>query len=168
MERLWAPWRAEYIRNTCAQKNDGCLFCFLKECRTDQENLILYRGKKGFIVMNRFPYNSGHLMVAPYRHTANLQDLNDEEVRAIFNLIKKCVLALTREYQPQGFNIGANLGAVAGAGVTGHIHFHIVPRWQGDTNFMPLLAETKVISEHLTSTYNRLYQHFKKDKGKSR
>ncbi len=160
MKKLWAPWRAEYIRVACAEKQGHCLFCFLKDSRSDLENLVLYRGKNGFIVMNRFPYNSGHLMVAPYRHTANLQDLKDDEARAIFALIQKCVAVLKKEYQPQGFNIGANLGAVAGAGVTGHIHFHIVPRWQGDTNFMPLLTETKVISEHLVSTYNRLFPHF--------
>jgi ATP adenylyltransferase len=115
--------------------------------------------------MNRFPYNSGHLMVAPCRHTARLEALTQAEASEIFQLIQKSVTVLKKEFKPQGFNIGANLGAVAGAGVTGHLHFHIVPRWQGDTNFMPLLSETKVISDHLKTTYERLAKHFLRVRG---
>jgi len=166
MRKIWAPWRAEYLH--CIGNKHGkrrCLFCVLLRSDQDQENLILYRARLGFIVMNRFPYNSGHLMVAPCRHTARLEALTQAEASEIFQLIQKSVTVLKKEFKPQGFNIGANLGAVAGAGVTGHLHFHIVPRWQGDTNFMPLLSETKVISDHLKTTYERLAKHFLRVRG---
>lgn len=163
MKKLWAPWRAEYLHCIGSSKGEKrCLFCVLKKGKQDRENLILYRGRLGFVVMNRFPYNSGHLMIAPFRHTANLEGLTTAEVAEIFQLMQKSIRVLKQEFKPQGFNIGANLGTVAGAGVAGHIHFHIVPRWQGDTNFMPLLAETKVVSEHLQTTYERLVRHFTK------
>ncbi len=162
MERLWAPWRAEYIMKNPACEKGGCLFCQLKKCRNDRDNLILFRGRTAFVVMNRFPYNSGHLMVAPLHHTANIELLKPGEAAELLGLIGRCVRALKKEYKPNGFNIGANLGAVAGAGVPGHLHFHIVPRWQGDTNFMPLLGETKVISEHLLTTYDRLKTRFQR------
>ncbi len=161
MKKIWAPWRAEYLHCIGAGKNERhCLFCVLKKSAQDRDNLILYRGRLGFVVMNRFPYNSGHLMVAPFRHTSNLVSLTSAEAAEVFQLLQKGIAVLKKEFKPQGFNIGANLGAVAGAGVTGHLHFHIVPRWQGDTNFMPLLSETKVISEHLKTTYERLAKHF--------
>ncbi len=161
MENLWAPWRTEYIHCITNQKGKkGCLFCLLKRSRADAKNLILYRGNLSFIVMNRYPYNSGHLMVAPYRHIANFELLTTAEGEEIIKLLQQSLRVLKKEFHPHGFNIGANLGAVAGAGVTGHIHLHIVPRWQGDTNFMPVLATTKVVSEHLQSTYQRLVAHF--------
>ncbi|MGQ9708168.1 MAG: HIT family protein [bacterium] len=166
MKKLWAPWRAEYLHCVSnGQGKKGCLFCFLRKSRSDKENLILHRGRLGFIVMNRFPYNSGHLMVALFRHTARIESLSRAETIEVFRLIQKSIKVLKLEFKPQGFNVGANLGPVAGAGVAGHIHFHIVPRWQGDTNFMPLLSETKVVSEHLNHTYDRLIKHFKKVKG---
>lgn len=163
MKRLWAPWRAEYIH--CIGNEKGkrrCLFCFLKNCQADEENFILYRGKWAFIVMNRFPYNSGHLMVAPFRHIASFESLSQREGEELFQLLQRSIKVLKKEFQPEGMNIGANLGAVAGAGVKGHLHLHIVPRWQGDTNFMPLLGETKVVSEHLQTTYQRLIGHFRR------
>lgn len=163
MKKLWAPWRAEYLHCIGDENTKKrCLFCVLKKANQDKNNLILYRGNLVFVVMNRFPYNSGHLMVAPLRHTANLENLTATEVAEIFKMLQKSIRILKKEFKPQGFNIGANLGAIAGAGVVGHIHFHIVPRWQGDTNFMPLLAETKVVSEHLQTTYERLVRHFSK------
>lgn len=137
-----------------------CLFCYLRKQKDDKKSLVLYRGKKALVVMNRYPYNSGHLMVAPLRHVASFDGLKPEEGTELLVLLKMSLKALRREFKPQGFNVGANLGAVAGAGVTGHLHLHIVPRWQGDTNFMPLFAETKVVSEHLEKSYERLSRRF--------
>jgi ATP adenylyltransferase len=160
MKKLWAPWRADYIMSNASCRQNRCLFCSLKSSRADRENLILYRGKTALVVMNRFPYNNGHLMVAPLRHTARLESLKPEEGAELLHLLQQCIRVLKKEYRPQGFNLGANLGAVAGAGVASHLHFHIVPRWQGDTNFMPVLSETKVVSEHLLTSYDRLHPHF--------
>jgi ATP adenylyltransferase len=163
MRTLWAPWRAEYIRYAVSQHSTGrrsCLFCNLRKAKDDAANLVLYRGKYAFVVMNRFPYNNGHVMVAPNRHVATLEKLSAEEGAEMFRLVQKSLAVLRRGLKPQGYNVGANLGRVAGAGVAGHVHVHIVPRWQGDVNFMPLLSETKVISEHLTETYDRLSRGF--------
>ena len=163
MKTLWAPWRAEYIRSAISQHSTGrrsCLFCNLLKTKDDAKHLILYRGRCAFVVMNRFPYNNGHLMVAPNRHTADIESLSAAEGAELFKLMQKSLAVLRRGLRPQGFNVGANLGRVAGAGVAGHLHVHIVPRWQGDVNFMPLLAETKVISEHLSETYDRLRTGF--------
>jgi ATP adenylyltransferase len=164
MKTLWAPWRAEYIycaggQNSVSRRH--CLFCNLLKSKDDAANLILYRGRHAFVVMNRFPYNNGHLMVAPNRHTADLETFSAAESAELFKLVQRSLAALRRALKPQGFNIGANLGRVAGAGIAGHAHIHIVPRWLGDVNFMPLLAETKVISEHLTETYDRLKRQFR-------
>jgi len=163
VKTLWAPWRAEYIYCAGGQNSTGprhCLFCNLLKTKDDAKNLILHRGRHAFVVMNRFPYNNGHLMVAPNRHTADLETLSAAESTELFRLVQKSLAALRRGLKPQGFNVGANLGRVAGAGVAGHLHVHIVPRWLGDVNFMPLLSETKVISEHLTETYDRLRNGF--------
>jgi ATP adenylyltransferase len=167
MRTLWAPWRAEYIycaggQNSVSRRH--CLFCNLLKSKDDAANLILYRGRHAFVVMNRFPYNNGHLMVAPNRHTANLETFSAAESTELFRLVQRSLAALRRALKPQGFNVGANLGRVAGAGVAGHVHIHIVPRWLGDVNFMPLLSETKVISEHLTETYDRLSRQFRNSK----
>jgi ATP adenylyltransferase len=167
MRTLWAPWRAEYIYCAGGQNSTGrrhCLFCNLLKTKDDAQNLILYRGKRAFVVMNRFPYNNGHVMVAPTRHTANMETLSAEESAELFKLVQKSLAVLRRAVKPQGFNVGANLGRVAGAGVAGHVHVHIVPRWLGDVNFMPLLSETKVISEHLAETYARLRREFRSSK----
>lgn len=167
MRTLWAPWRAEYIRCAVSQHSTGrrsCLFCNLLKTKDDAQNLILYRGRYAFVVMNRFPYNNGHLMVAPNRHTADIESLSAAEGAELLKLVQKSLAVLRRGLKPQGFNVGANLGRAAGAGVAGHLHIHIVPRWLGDDNFMPLLAETKVISEHLTETYGRLRRQFRSPK----
>jgi len=153
MEQLWAPWRVEYIRKT---REIGCILCQKIKESNDEANLILCRGQNNFIILNAFPYNPGHLMVAPYRHTANLQDLTYEEVKEHFDLVRKGVELLKEVMKPDGFNVGLNLGKVAGAGIEEHLHTHIVPRWQGDTNFMPVLSDTRVISEAVTATYKKL------------
>jgi ATP adenylyltransferase len=153
MEQLWAPWRIEYIRRAT---ESGCILCQKPRENNDEANFILYRGQHSFIILNAFPYNPGHLMVAPYRHIANLQDLTDAEAKELFDLIKKGWALLNEVMKPDGFNIGLNLGKIAGAGIAEHLHTHVVPRWQGDTNFMPVLSDTKVISEALISTYQKL------------
>jgi ATP adenylyltransferase len=153
MEYLWAPWRIEYIQKA---PESGCILCQKPGENEDEANQILYRGQHNFVILNAFPYNPGHLMVVPYRHIANLQDLRDEEAGEHFDIIKKSLELLKEVMGPAGFNIGLNLGRVAGAGIAEHIHTHIVPRWGGDTNFMPVLSDTKVMPEALTATYRRL------------
>ncbi|GBD94494.1 AP-4-A phosphorylase [bacterium BMS3Abin05] len=161
--RLWAPWRLQYIQNADAEKEKGCIFCLIPEetPEKDRKNLLLYRGEKTFVVLNRFPYNNGHLMVVPYRHIAGFESLESDEKLEMMNLIEKSILALKKAFHPQGFNVGMNLGRVAGAGIDKHIHFHIVPRWNGDTNFMPVIGQTKVISSSLEDTLLVLKQYFK-------
>ncbi|HUV05862.1 MAG TPA: HIT domain-containing protein [Armatimonadota bacterium] len=154
MERLWAPWRMQYIEQGGRVRE--CLFCELPAQLKDEENFVLYRGETGFIMLNSFPYNSGHLMVAPFKHTADMYELEDDELLEISHLIRYSVRLLTAAVQPDGFNLGMNLGRSAGAGVADHIHWHIVPRWNGDTNFMPVTAGTKVLPESLRSTYDKL------------
>ena len=153
MEHLWAPWRIEYIQR--APESD-CILCQKPRENNDEANFVLYRGRHNFIILNAFPYNPGHLMVAPYRHIADLQDLGDEEAKELFDVIKTGLELLKKAMKPMGFNIGLNLGRIAGAGIAEHIHIHIVPRWQGDTNFMPVLSDTRVLSEALNSTYEKL------------
>lgn len=153
METLWAPWRIEYI---LGKKPAGCIFCVKPAENKDDENLILYRGKYHFIIMNAFPYNNGHMMVVPYRHTSTLEGWSVEERVELMELADLGVALLKKVMRPDGFNLGINMGLVAGAGVADHIHLHIVPRWNGDTNFMPVLADTRVISEHLVATYLKL------------
>ena len=160
-EILWAPWRMEYIASTL--KVTDCIFCTKPRDKKDKSNLILYRGKTGFIIMNRFPYNSGHLLIVPYRHTASFSDLSDEEKIDLFNLLQISQDVLDRIMHPQGFNIGMNLGRLAGAGIVNHLHFHVVPRWGGDTNFMPIVGNTKVISEALDKTWKHLHIAFEKN-----
>lgn len=152
----------EYIRaaGKTSTKQD-CLFCRLRRSRDDDANLVLLRARAGFVVMNRFPYNNGHLMVAPNRHVAGPERLTTAEALELHRLVAQSLAALKKALKPQGFNVGMNLGRVAGAGVAGHLHVHIVPRWLGDVNFMPLLAETKVVSEHLSGTYERLKRCFR-------
>ncbi len=144
----------------------GCLFCRLGRTREQAENLVLERTELGLVVMNRYPYNSGHLMVAPLRHVASPEKLTDEEGQELMHLVQRSLRVLRQEYKPDGFNLGANLGRAAGAGIARHMHIHIVPRWNGDTNFMPLLGETKVISEYLTESYRRLVRRFHSRSGK--
>jgi ATP adenylyltransferase len=134
----------------------GCIFCAKTAESNDEENLILYRGERAFVLLNLYPYNSGHLMVAPYLHTGDLAGLPADVGAEVLSLTQRAVAALTAEYRPDGFNIGMNLGKIAGAGIPDHLHVHVVPRWGGDTNFMPVTAETKVLPETLDQTYRRL------------
>ncbi len=153
MEKLWAPWRIDYI---LSKKPPGCIFCDKPAENKDEENLILFRGKYHFIIMNAYPYNNGHMMVVPYRHTASLSAWAEQEQQEMMQLADLCVDLLKRTMHPDGFNLGINMGLVGGAGVADHIHLHIVPRWNGDTNFMPVLSDTRVISEGLQATYRKL------------
>lgn len=153
MEHIWAPWRIEYILHA---EQSGCFLCLKPKENDDELNLILYRGKGNFIILNSFPYNPGHLMVAPYRHIGQLDMLTDAESKEHFDMVKLSTRLLTEIMKPTGFNIGMNLGKVAGAGLDDHIHTHVVPRWQGDTNFMPVVASTKVLPEALAATYKKL------------
>ncbi|ADE57962.1 HIT family protein [Aminobacterium colombiense] len=154
MESIFAPWRMTYIAD--ADKQKTCIFCEFPKKNEDEKNLILHRGTMCFVICNAFPYNPGHLMVAPYRHTAVYEELSDEELLEMHRLGGVCLKVLKKVMHPQGFNLGINLGKVGGAGFDGHLHLHIVPRWNGDTNFMPVLAETRVIAESLEQTYKRL------------
>jgi ATP adenylyltransferase len=153
VKRLWAPWRLEYVSN--ADEQAGCVFCHAAAA-ADEDGLVVHRGERAFVLVNKFPYASGHLMVAPYRHEGELGELGDEEALEIHRLGSAALGALAEAMRPQGFNLGWNLGRIAGAGVVDHVHLHVVPRWAGDTNFMPVLADVKVIPEHLLETRKRL------------
>jgi ATP adenylyltransferase len=142
------------------EKEPGCVLCKACASDNDEESLVLYRGDHAFVIMNRFPYNSGHLMIVPKRHTADFQSLTPEEGAECFDLLKRSERALIQLSKPQAFNIGMNLGRVAGAGIDDHLHWHIVPRWNGDTNFLPVLAEVKVVSEEMVSQWRRLRELF--------
>ena len=155
MNQLWATWRMAYISGE-KKKYDGCIFCDFPKAGKDEEYKILYHGKYSYIIMNAFPYSNGHLMVIPYRHTNDFTTLTDEEASEIMSLAKLAVKALKKAYNPDGFNIGWNIGEVAGAGIAQHIHQHIVPRWNGDTNFMPVLGDTRVIPEDMAVGYAKI------------
>ncbi len=157
MECLWAPWRMEYI---LGHKPDSCIFCLPPDCGEDTERGVLFRGQHNFIIMNKFPYNNGHIMVTPYRHVMDVCDLGDEEAAELFSLTRTSVGILREILSPEGFNIGFNIGAAAGAGVKEHIHFHIVPRWNGDSSFMAVLGEVRTMPEHLAATYTKLKSSF--------
>jgi ATP adenylyltransferase len=158
MKQLWAPWRMEYIKS---EKSDECIFCVLLSSQNDEKNRILFRGKHSFVIMNIFPYNCAHLMISPYRHIGCITDQNDSERFEVNQLTQECIKILKTVSEPDGFNIGYNIGKAAGAGYDEHIHCHIVPRWSGDTNFMPVIGDVKVHPEHLRSTYEKLQPHFK-------
>jgi ATP adenylyltransferase len=162
-ERLWAPWRFGYIER--AASTEGCIFVDLPAQANDRENLILHRGKTAFVLLNAFPYTSGHLMVAPYKHTAELSELSDEEMLEAGKLLARCVLWLREAYHPSGFNIGMNLGSAAGAGIPTHVHWHVVPRWEGDTNFMSTIGEVRVLPQSLEESYDRLKAAIEKIEG---
>ena len=149
MERLWAPWRLEYIKS--ADELPGCVFCNAL-AGEDEEMLVVHRGERAFVLLNKYPYVSGHLMVAPVRHVGEYGELSDEETVEIHRLVRSAIEALAGLYQPQGYNLGWNLGRVAGAGVVDHVHLHVVPRWGGDTNFMPVVARTRVLPQLLSDT----------------
>ena len=150
MERLWAPWRMAYISQG---EPEGCIFCDKPAAGDDRLNHIVVRGESCFSMLNRYPYNNGHLMVAPFRHAAGLEELTSAELHQLILLVKDSVALLKTALSPAGFNVGINLGMAAGAGVAGHLHVHLVPRWEGDTNFMPVTAGTKVIPQSLDEMY---------------
>ena len=153
MRRIWAPWRIEYIRS---EKPQECIFCQKMREDRDAENYILFRGSASFVLLNLYPYNPGHIMVAPYRHVCDLQDLTEDELLEHFDLVRKSTRALREEYKPQGFNIGLNLGRVAGAGIEEHVHTHVIPQWNGDTNFVTVMSDVRVIPHALDATYAEL------------
>jgi ATP adenylyltransferase len=153
VKQLWAPWRLEYIRG--ADEQEGCVFCRARD-GDDEEGLVVHRGNRALVVLNKYPYASGHLMVAPNRHEGEFGDLETEEALEVHQLAAAGVAALAETMRPQGFNLGWNLGRIAGAGVVDHVHLHVVPRWAGDTNFMPVLADVKVLPEALEATRRKL------------
>jgi ATP adenylyltransferase len=157
MKRIWSPWRVQYIRNS---NPAGCIFCDKPGENKDSENFILYRGEKNFVIMNTFPYNPGHLMVVPFRHVGKLEDLTSDERNNHYEIVSRAVSILRESCKSDNFNLGMNLGRAAGAGIADHIHTHIVPRWNGDNNFMPVIGETRVISESMIDIYNRLKAKF--------
>ena len=153
MDKLWAPWRSRFIYQ---KDRKSCIFCHHPRKKQDAKHLIITRRPKAFALLNLYPYNNGHLMVAPYRHARDLGSLTPSEVQGLFMLVRECETLLRRRLRPDGVNIGINLGRTAGAGFRHHIHVHLVPRWEGDTNYMPIVAGTKVISESLEEMYRRL------------
>ena len=155
-EKLWAPWRMQYIEGMDVSGSDGCIFCEKPVENDDERNFIIHRGKRCYLILNVFPYNNGHLMVVPYLHTPRLSDLDSETRLELFDLTGIALEAITRTMRPDGFNIGMNIGRTAGAGITDHLHLHAVPRWNGDTNFMPVIGCIKVISEALEDTYVKI------------
>lgn len=159
MQHLWAPWRMTYIAGESGG-DEGCIFCSKPAEGRDEENLILHRGKLCFVIMNLFPYNNGHLMIAPYEHVATLNELGADHLGEIMLMTQRCISALGSAMHPQGYNIGINQGTAAGAGIADHVHMHIVPRWTGDTNFMPVLADVKVMPDFLHATWLQLRAQF--------
>jgi ATP adenylyltransferase len=153
VKRLWAPWRATYLTTS---RGSGCILCEAPVASDDRATLVLHRDALGYMILNRFPYNSGHLMVVPYRHVARVEALEPDEAQALMMLSGLAVRILEHAMKPEGFNLGMNLGRAAGAGIDDHLHLHVVPRWTGDTNFMPVLGEVKVLPEALEETYDRL------------
>ncbi|MDP8234493.1 MAG: HIT domain-containing protein [Candidatus Saelkia tenebricola] len=154
MERLWAPWRVKYVTNN--NKDKECVFCKKSQQKKDRENLVIFRGQYCFSLLNIYPYNNGHIMVAPYRHIADITCLKDQELLEMFKLIKESEIKIKSILSPDGFNIGINIGKAAGAGMEKHLHMHLVPRWGGDTNFMPVVSDTRVISQSLKELYQLL------------
>ncbi len=156
MSRIWAPWRASYLQSAVAQSDNSCFLCASLESNQDRENLVVLRRPHSFVVLNRYPYNNGHLLVAPRSHKGSLGELGGAELTEPVETIRAVMTALDRLLRPQGYNVGLNQGRSAGAGLPGHLHWHVVPRWDGDTNFMPVLGDAKVIVESLHAFYDRL------------
>ena len=159
MKHLWSPWRMTYIEGT-NNKVEGCVFCNAQAMSDGVENLIAFRGEFSYVILNRFPYTSGHLMVIPFAHVATIEELDSQARAEMMELTSRCTSELRKIYKPHGFNVGINIGEAAGAGVLGHVHIHIVPRWAGDTNFMTAVGETRVLPESLEDTYKRVQQAF--------
>ena len=158
MENLWTPWRFHYINS--ANSAEGCVFCRILASGTenDPENLIVHRGAHSFVILNRFPYTSGHLMVVLYRHIGTLSSAEPEEIQEMMLLAQRCEKCLADIYKPEGFNIGINIGKCAGAGVESHLHLHLIPRWTGDSNFVAASGQTRIIPELLETTYQKILQ----------
>lgn len=167
MNRMWAPWRKTYLRSSSG-KHSGCLFCLLLKDKKDKRSLVLFRAAYHAVILNRYPYNNGHLMIVPKRHIACLSQMNAQEKKEFFEVLEQARGALVKAMKPQGFNIGMNISDVAGAGIPDHLHWHIVPRWKGDVNFMPVVAGVKVISESLESAYEVLSRALAGKTGNSR
>lgn len=153
MKKIWAPWRAQFIYS---RKKKGCIFCQGRDSKNDKKSFVLKRTTFSFSMLNAYPYNNGHIMVAPKRHRRTLKGLTTEELTDLMLLLSQTIDVIDKALKPDGYNIGINIGKIAGAGYPGHVHIHIVPRWAGDTNFMPVLSNTRVISESLDSLYRRL------------
>lgn len=162
MKRLWSPWRMKYIEQY--NQGEGCIFCNALARPDDEENLIVKQGEKAFVILNLYPYTSGHIMVAPIAHQPSLEFLDPESRAEVMELITQAIIVLKGIYKPHGFNVGANIGEAAGAGEPGHVHMHVVPRWTGDTSFMASLGETRVLPEALKDTYKRIKESFQKSK----
>ncbi len=162
MEVKFTPWRLAYVKKSDTPPEVGCVLCALHQADPahDTENLVLYRGRLCYVVLNLYPYNTGHLMVVPYEHTADLPALPEATAQELFRLTRVSVALLQDEYQPHGVNVGMNIGRAAGAGIDAHLHMHVVPRWNGDTNFMPLIGGVKLVPEELNQTYARLHPRF--------
>ena len=159
MQQLWAPWRISYIRE---QKEKGCVFCLKQKSTDDKHSLILSRGDHSFVLMNLYPYNNSHLLISPYKHVATTDQLNIETLNEIIWFANESMIIINNNLNADGYNFGANIGSAGGAGISDHIHFHVVPRWNGDTNFMPVVGETKVQVQGLQETYDELIIHFDK------
>jgi ATP adenylyltransferase len=159
MEYLWSPWRFDYV--SIAAKDTGCIFCTALQKADEPDSLVVYRGQHNFIILNRFPYNNGHLMIAPYEHIANLEEAARPAAEEMMVLTQRVIQTMREVYKPDGFNVGMNLGRIAGAGVDTHYHMHVVPRWSGDTNFMTALSQTRVIPESFETTLSKLKPYFR-------
>jgi ATP adenylyltransferase len=160
LRQMWAPWRMEYIQRD--KETSGCILCEKCASHDDVANFVLYRGHRAYMILNRYPYNNGHLMVVPYEHVSSLEDLDADTLTELMLLVNRGLAALREVMSPDGFNIGVNLGRAAGAGIDAHVHIHVVPRWNGDTNFMPVLEETRVIPQMLQETYAQLMPAIRK------
>jgi ATP adenylyltransferase len=154
MDHLWSPWRMTYIQGPKTDK--GCIFCQALDSPNGLDNLIIHRGTSAYVILNRYPYTSGHLMVVPFKHKPNLDDFSPGTRAEMMELTAWCIQILRENYKAEGFNVGANIGSAAGAGIPKHFHFHIVPRWEGDTNFMSAIGETRVVPEDLRDTYYKV------------
>jgi ATP adenylyltransferase len=157
MELIWAPWRIEYIR---MEKPAGCILCDKPGAGNDAAHFILYRAKENYIMLNGYPYNPGHLLIVPYRHVASLEELTSKERHEHIEVISRSIEVLKKVFKPAGFNMGMNIGNVGGAGINDHVHSHVVPRWQGDNNFMPIIGDTRVVPQALEDTYKQLEGRF--------
>lgn len=160
MEIKWTPWRSQYIKRGEQEQDVGCVLCHVHQAGQDPELLVLHRGRHSFVMMNLYPYNPGHLMVVPYEHTADLAGLDGQAAAELMTLGQRSIRVLEAEMGPHGFNLGMNLGRVGGAGIDQHLHLHVVPRWNGDTNFMPLIGGVKLVPEAIDDTYAALKPHF--------